>query len=159
MNQKKYAVIKTFLPFAIVFFFCRLQCAENPKRVLLAYENTPFKKALIDAISNELVQKGVVPVLFIHDAEKIKQINPDEYDAVLISNSGVKAEVRPWIREWLGKYRASINKVLLHTTQNNPWKVDQEVDSVTSASAPKQAVSLAKDYSSRIIAKLYPEKK
>jgi len=135
-----------------------VQAAENVKKevslkVALAYEETRFKKLLIDELQRLLVKKGVEVVVVEHSEKGLNIPDPSIYGAVFISNSGVRSKVRPWILQWLAKNKDYGDKVLLHVTQRRNWSVDAGVDAVTSASKKSDVKALAADYAAKIIAK------
>ena len=73
-----------------------------------------------------------------------------DFDAIFISNSGANSRVRPWIVEWLAANKAHQGKILLHTTQTRDWKVQADVDAVTSASSQDRVDDLAARYVQRL---------
>lgn len=124
------------------------------RTVLLAYEHTPFKKSLMDEMSANLGKQGVEAVVVEHTGGRLDREDASAYGAVFITASGVNSQVRPWIREWLGKQTASSPRILLHVTQTRNWKVEAPVDSVTSASAPKEVGQLAARYAAMVLERL-----
>jgi hypothetical protein len=127
---------------------------QNPSRVLLALEDTRFKKELVAEMKTILAPKGY-KITVVEDSEKqIAAQSAKNFDAVFITNSGVMSKVRPWIVEWLKVNAASKDKILLHTTQKMDWKVVADVDVVTSASDLGIVKKLAAEYSTALIAKI-----
>jgi hypothetical protein len=119
------------------------------KRVLLAWEKTDFKQALVDEIERLLTQQGREVTKVLHSKRGLDAKAAD-FDAVFITNSGVNSKVRPWITNWLAANKALAARVLLHTTQTSDWKVTADVDAVTSASSKDDVKALAADYVARI---------
>jgi MarR-like DNA-binding transcriptional regulator SgrR of sgrS sRNA len=127
-----------------------LLAQEVPKkRVLLAWEQTDFKQALVEEMERLLTQQGCEVTKALH-AKRGLEAKAAEFDAVFITNSGVHSKVRPWITEWLAANKAQAARVLLHTTQTRDWKVLTEVDAITSASSKGDVKPLAADYAARI---------
>jgi hypothetical protein len=124
------------------------------RTVLLAYEHTPFKKSLMDEMAANLGKQGVEAVVLDHTRGRLDREDASAYGAVFISASGVNSQVRPWIREWLGKQTGSFARIILHVTQTRNWKVEAPVDSVTSASAPKEVGQLAARYAAMVLERL-----
>ena len=125
------------------------ELAVRKPRVLLAWEKTRFKSALIEEMERELKARGCDVVKARHTSKGLDARAAD-YDAVFITNSGVRSKVRPWIVEWLAANKAEAARILLHTTQTSGWKVDVSVDAVTSASSKSDVKSLAAEYVARI---------
>ena len=130
---------------------------EAPKkRVLLAWESTDFKQALVVEMERLLAQQGC-EVTKLQHAKRGLDAKAADYDAVFISNSGVNSEVRPWISEWLAANSAQSGRILLHTTKRGDWAVVAGVDAVTSASSKDDVKALAADYVARIDKILAPD--
>lgn len=142
---KKYMSIFIFL---LIFTNIYLQSLESPKKILIAYEDTKYKKALKDLLISKLENFDIKVI--DHKSDGIKDENPKDYSAVIISNSGVNSKVRPWITEWLNLHKDNNSNILLHTTQKFDWEVKVEVDSITSASKKDNLEDLTKDIIVRI---------
>jgi len=123
---------------------------EAPKkRVLLAWEKTDYKQALVEEMERLLKQQGFEVTKVLH-AKNGPDAKAADFDAVFITNSGVNSKVRPWITDWLAANKAQSARILLHTTQTSDWKVIANVDAVTSASGKGDLKALAADYVARI---------
>jgi hypothetical protein len=123
---------------------------EAPKkRVLLAWEKTDYKQALVEELERLLTQQGCEVTKALHSKRGLEAKAAD-FDAVFITNSGVNSKVRPWITEWLAANKAQAGRILLHTTQTRDWKVIADVDAVTSASSKGDVKGVAADYVARI---------
>ena len=123
------------------------------KRVLLAWEKTRFKQALIEEMAKQLEAQGYAVTRAMHSKKGLAQKAAD-YDAVFITNSGVYSKVRPWITKWLEANKAHAARILLHTTQTSDWKVEAKVDAVTSASKKADVKRMAADYVARLVKKM-----
>jgi hypothetical protein len=133
-----------------VFLAAAALAQEAPrKRVLLAWEKTDFKQALVEEVERLLTQQGCEVTKILHSKRGLDAKAAD-FDAVFITNSGVNSRVRPWITEWLAANKAQAGRILLHTTQTRDWKVIADVDAVTSASSKGDVSVLAADYVARI---------
>jgi hypothetical protein len=119
------------------------------KRVLLAWEKTDFKQALVQEMERLLTQQGCEVTKVLHSKRGLDAKAAD-FGAVFITNSGVNSKVRPWIVEWLAANKAQSARILLHTTQTGNWKVTANVDAITSASSKGDVKVLAADYVARI---------
>lgn len=123
---------------------------EAPKkRVLLAWEKTDFKQALVEELDRLLTQQGCA-VTRVQHSNRGLDAKAADFDAVFITNSGVHSKVRPWITEWLAANKDQAARVLLHTTQTGDWKPVAAVDAITSASSKRDVKGLAADYAARI---------
>jgi hypothetical protein len=121
----------------------------SKKRVLLAWEKTDFKQALVDEMERGLTQQGCEVTKVLHSKRGL-EVKAADFDAVFITNSGVNSKIRPWITEWLAANKAQAGRILLHTTQTRDWEVIADVDAVTSASSKSGVKALAADYVARI---------
>jgi len=119
------------------------------KRVLLVWEKTAYKQALVDEMERMLTQQGSEVTRVLHSKRGLDAKAAD-YDAVFITNSGVNSKVRPWITEWLAANKAEAGRILLHTTQTSDWKVNADVDAVTSASSKGDVKVMAAECVARI---------
>lgn len=128
------------------------------KKVLLAYENTGFKKALIEKMNSLLKKDGIDTKIIEHSNGELDKENAGEYQAIFVTNSGVNSQVRPWIMDWIKKNEQFVSSIILHTTQTKDWKVEVPVDAVTSASEKNKVKNLATEYIKLINQKLTAEK-
>jgi hypothetical protein len=69
-----------------------------------------------------------------HKRKELDGLDPRDFTAVFITNSGVQAKVRPWVLDWLDSVAEYDDNVLIHTTQITEWDPPVKVDSITSAS-------------------------
>lgn len=124
--------------------------AQSKGTILIASENTGFKKALVAELETLFSSEGYTVVKATHSKGWGDRFRASDYAAVFITNSGVNSKVRPWVTEWIAKNRDAKTYILLHTTQIRDWKVETDVDAVTSASTKEEAKSLAREYFLRI---------
>jgi len=103
-------------------------------RILLAIESTRFKKKLLDELVEQLKDDTIYIEVTKNHKKDISKYSADDFDVTFISNSGAKAQVRPWIVEWLAENGSTPENVIVHTTQTTEWTPKIEVDSITSAS-------------------------
>jgi len=125
------------------------------KRVLLAWEKTRFKRALIEEMAQLLEAQGHTVMRLMHSKRGL-EAKASDFDAVFITNSGVHSRVRPWITKWLAANKAQAARILLHTTQTRDWQVQADVDAVTSASKKADVKRMAADYVARLVRKMNP---
>jgi hypothetical protein len=148
-------LLRSSILFVAASMLINAQEPEKPDaaRVLIAMEQTEFKKKLVNAMKPLLEQRGM-QVTIVKDSEhELNNFKASEYDLVFITNSGVWSKVRPWITEWIDKNRADSAKVLLHTTKKLKWQEHVYVDAVSSASSNTMAQRLAEDYVAKLVDK------
>ena len=140
--------MRTWVVICAVLMTMSAAIAQQAKpRVLLGYEKTRFKTALIKQMEQTLNAQGCDVVVVRHSKKKgLGNHKASDFDAVFITNSGAHSKVRPWITNWLNQNKAYGGRVLLHTTQTSNWEVKTTVDAVTSASSKRDANSLAAEY-------------
>jgi hypothetical protein len=107
---------------------------QAPNRVLIATENTRYKRRLIDTLVEKLNDGSVYITVVDHKQKELQGKDPRDYSAVFITNSGAQAKVRPWVMEWLDAVSNYDENVIIHTTQITDWDPPVQVDSITSAS-------------------------
>lgn len=120
------------------------------RRVLIATEATRYKNRLVDALIEKLDDGATMIVEVDHQAGGLDGVDPRDYAAVFITNSGAQAMVRPQVMRWLERYRAHDDNVILHTTQITDWDPPVQVDSITSASRMRNIGDLTDDVVRRI---------
>jgi hypothetical protein len=113
---------------------------KTPVKILLVYENTIFKKQLIDNLKNEFGNTLEIKIIEQTRKNELSFEDPSNYSLVFITNSGVLSKVRPWALDWILKYPKSKN-IILHTTQVSKWEVNVPVDTITSASSNVKKIS------------------
>jgi hypothetical protein len=112
-------------------------------------ESTSFKDALVEEIIEGL-NDGATYIKVIDHKSSLGGVDPRDFTVVFITNSGAKAEVRPWVLEWLESVKNYDDNIILHTTQINDWNPPVEVDSITSASDKDNVGAIAQDIILRI---------
>jgi len=130
---------------------------KSPLRILLAMEKTKFKQKLIASMKEILEEQSVEVTVLKNHKKEISEISAEKFDAVFITNSGVRSKVRPWIVEWLEVNNAYSDKILLHTTQTKDWEVKVSVDAVTSASLKNNIDETAQEYVDLLLEKTKTE--
>lgn len=157
LPQRNYHMKPMYLIPLLLALAISINAQESEKsagsRVLIAMEQTPFKKKLINKMK-ALLENRNMRITMVKDSEKeIRQYKAADYDLVFITNSGVWSKVRPWITEWIDANKADSAKILLHTTKKLKWQEDVYVDAVSSASSKKLADKLAEDYVNKLLGK------
>ena len=124
--------------------------AAAANSVLIIKENTPYKKALVAELLDTIDDKDTTVTVVDHRKDSIAGIDPRDYDAVFITNSGAQAQVRPNVLAWLRSVADYDDNIIIHTTQINEWTPPVEVDSITSASKRRNIDGLVEDIARRI---------
>ena len=148
---KTYGIIMLLFIMGTAFAEVKFYGNESAvRKVLIATENTRYKNRLI----NELIEKiddGATYIVEVdHQRDGLDDMDPREFTAVFISNSGAQAMVRPNVMSWLESYRDYDDNVILHTTQITEWDPPVKVDSITSASKMSNIDDLTNDIVNRI---------
>lgn len=128
----------------------------TPKKVLLAYENTPFKAALIAKMKTLLESKKIVTTVVLHSDKIAIPHKTSEFNATFLSISGVNSTVRPWITKYIDENKADKAKIILHITKTRKWEVETGVDTISSASTIADVDQLATLYVEKIISIVTP---
>lgn len=123
---------------------------QAPNKVLIATENTRYKRRMIDTLVEKLDDGSVYITVVDHKRKELEGVDPRNYSAVFITNSGAQAKVRPWVMEWLDKVSGYDENVIVHTTQITDWDPPVQVDSITSASDNSNIDSLTDDILRRL---------
>ena len=108
--------------------------AASAETVLIATENTSYKRALVKNLVEKLEAENFETEVIDHQKGELRGVDPTEYKAVYVLNSGAQAKVRPDVLSWLTAVSAKDSNVIVHTTQTTDWDPPVKVDSITSAS-------------------------
>ncbi|MDD3050563.1 MAG: hypothetical protein PHR06_05390 [Candidatus Cloacimonetes bacterium] len=120
------------------------------RKVLIAFEDTKFKKELAKEMKTILEKEGLVVTETDHSKKGFTELDGASYDLVFITNSGVNSKVRPWVTKWISE-NENKTKIILHTTQRNDWEVKTSVIAVTSASKTGEVKKFAQDYAEQVM--------
>jgi len=122
--------------------------------VLIASENTSYKKKLVQALTEELKEEGfAVETVNLQNGE-LEGVDPSTFAAVVISNSGVNKRVRPQVTAWLESIVGNDDNVIVHTTKRDEWDEALEVDAISSASQTSNINDVVKEIMTLIKTKL-----
>lgn len=134
----------------VLIAFFSVFSALSAQTVLIAKENTSYKKTLVKTLVEKLETDNITVTIIDHKDGELTGVDPAEYDAVYVLNSGAQAKVRPAVLTWLNSIRGKDSNVILHTTQRTVWTPEVEVDSVTSASKKSNIDEVTDDVVLRI---------
>lgn len=118
-----------FFIFMVTFVASFVLSAQT---VVIAKESTRYKNALVEVLVEKLEVESFTTVVIDH--KELSSIDPADYTAVYVVNSGVMSRVRPAVMEWLDSISGNDGNVIVHTTQKSTWTPEISVDSITSAS-------------------------
>jgi hypothetical protein len=125
--------------------------SNSANKVLIAKEDTGYKKRLVRELVSRLENEGDISITVVdHRKGGLSDVNPSDYNAVFITNSGAQAKVRPDVMVWLEIHSNNDDNVILHTTQITDWDPPVEVDSITSASQNSNIDQMSDDIMQRI---------
>ncbi len=125
--------------------------SNSSRRVLIVKEDTGYKKRLIRELVSRLENEGDISITVVdHRKGQLSGVNPSDYNAVFITNSGAQAKVRPEVMDWLESVSGNDENVILHTTQITTWDPPVDVDSITSASKNSNIDEMSDDIIRRI---------
>lgn len=145
------------LSIACLTLFTALHAQESSepaqRRILIAMEQTKFKKQLVEQMKSLLSLKPVTITIVEDSKKELSQHKAADFDLIFITNSGVMSHVRPWVAEWIDNNKADSSKILLHTTKARKWTEEVYVDAVSSASDKKQVPQLAEEYLTKLLNK------
>jgi len=120
------------------------------RKILLASESTRYKNRMIKELIEKLDDGDTYIIEVDHQRGGLDGMDPRDYTAVFISNSGAQARVRPAVMQWLNSVRDYDDNVVVHTTQITDWDPPVEVDSITSASKNSNIDDLTDDVVRRL---------
>ncbi len=124
--------------------------ALSAQTVLIAKEDTSYKKKLVETLTQKLETEGYrVQIVDFTDGE-LDGVRPDDYGVVYVVNSGAQAKVRPQVLEWLASFGGYRDNVIVHTTKRTVWDENLSVDSLTSASKKSNINDVTDDIVARI---------
>lgn len=142
---------KTFLLTAVITI---IASALHAQTVLIAKEDTSYKKALVGELTGKLESEGFTVEVIDHKRGELENVDPGDYAVVYVTNSGAQARVRPQVLDWLASIRGNDSNVIVHTTKINEWDENLNVDSLSSASRRSNIDDVTDDIMRRIRLKL-----
>jgi hypothetical protein len=122
--------------------------------VLIAKEDTSYKKDLVDMLTQKLESEGLQVMVIDHSKGELDGVNPGDYAVVYVVNSGAQAKVRPQVIDWLEVIDGNNNNVIVHTTKRTNWDENLDVDALSSASKKSNIDEVTDDIVARIRARI-----
>lgn len=125
---------------------------QSKDRILIAYEKTSFKTALLDSLIDELDNDSVYIKVINHSKKELDDEKDTSYSVIVIINSGVNSRVRPRVSAWLETVADTEKIILLTTYRDLGWnpRFPKGVDSITSPSKKSVIADLTESISKRI---------
>ena len=125
--------------------------AASNKKVLLATQNSKFKRAVVSEIHDELNQNSVY--LKIIDVRLLKNQSIAEFSAVVIINKCMAGRPDPRVESFIDSEPQKNKIIVLTTGISESWKPDAPgVDAMTSASVLDKSDQVAKSIANRVLA-------
>jgi hypothetical protein len=125
--------------------------AASNRKVLVATQNSKFKRAVVSEIHDELNQNSVY--LKIIDVKLLKNQSSAEFSAVVIINKCMAGRPDPRVENFIDSEPQKSKIIVLTTGILDSWKPDAPgVDAMTSASVLNKSHQIAKSIVSRVLA-------
>ena len=125
--------------------------AASNRKVLLATQNSKFKRAVVSKIHDELNQNSVY--LKIVDVKLLKNQSSAEFSAVVIINKCMAGRPDPRVESFIDSEPQKNKIIVLTTGILDSWKPDASgVDAMTSASVLDKSDQVAKIIVNRVLA-------
>ena len=137
----------------------RTGAVTNGGTVLIAMEQSEFKRAVVERVRDGLVRKGVA--VKVGDLRQLGGEAAGKYDAVVILNTVWAWRLKGEVRAFLKAASADLKKkvILINTANDESWKTKEAgVDAITSASRKNNVDRVAAWLQERLEAKLAPAK-
>ena len=121
------------------------------RKVLVATQNSKFKRALVSEIHDELNQNSIY--MKIIDVKRLKNQSGAEFSAVVIINKCMAGRPDPRVESFIDREPQKNKIIVLTTGIHDSWKPDAPgVDAMTSASVLDNSNQVAKSIVNRVLA-------
>ncbi len=129
------------------------QPAASNQKVLVATQNSKFKRAVVSEIYDGLNQNSIY--LKIIDVKALKHHTAAEFSAVVIINRCMAGRPDPRVESFID-HEPQKNKIIVLTTGiQESWKPDAPgVDAITSASVLDKSDQIARSIVKRVLARV-----
>lgn len=125
--------------------------AASNRKVLVATQNSKFKRALVSEIHDELNQNSIY--MKIIDVKRLKNQSGAEFSAVVIINKCMAGRPDPRVESFIDREPQKNKIIVLTTGIHDSWKPDAPgVDAMTSASVLDKSNQVAKSIVNRVLA-------
>ena len=127
------------------------QPAASNKEVLLASQNSKFKRAVVSEIYDELNQNAIY--LKIIDVKGLKNQTAAKFSAVVIINRCMAGRPDPRVESFIEREPQKNKIIVLTTGIRDSWTpATPEVDAITSASVLDKSDHVARSIVKRVLA-------
>jgi hypothetical protein len=124
--------------------------AVSKKSVLIATQNTKFKRALVSEIRNALNNNSIY--IKVVDVKNLRYQGTRDFSAVVIINRALAGRPDPRVEIYIDNQPQKNKVIILTTGILDAWKPDTEgVDAMTSASVLSKSDKIAKKIVSKIL--------
>jgi len=147
---------------AVLVVACSLRSVETSEsggltaseaRILIATENSKFKRAVVSDVRQGLKPKN--PYIKVIDVKTLRDQSTYDYDAVVIVNTCMAGRPDPRVEDFVENAAEKHKLVVLTTGMLDSWTpAAKEVDAMTSASVMDQAAEVARKIVAAVLVKL-----
>lgn len=125
--------------------------AASNRKVLVATQNSKFKRALVSEIHDELNQNSIY--LKIIDVRGLKSQSTAEFSAIVIINRCMAGRPDPRVESFIDREPQKNKIIVLTTGIRDSWKPDAPgVDAITSASVLDKSDQIARYIANKVLA-------
>jgi hypothetical protein len=125
--------------------------AASNRKVLVATQNSKFKKAVVSEIHDELNQNSIYSKII--DVRGLKNQSGAEFSAVVIINRCMVGRPDPRVESFIDREPQKNKIIVLTTGIDDAWKPEAPgVDAMTSASVLDKSDQVAKSIVKKILA-------
>jgi hypothetical protein len=127
--------------------------SPSGRKVLVATQNSKFKKVLVSEIYQALNQYSIYSKII--DVSKLKNQSSAEFSAVVIINKCMAGRPDPRVESFIDREPQKNKIIVLTTGISDSWKPDEPgVDAMTSASVLDKSDQVAKSIIKRVLARV-----
>lgn len=125
--------------------------ATSDRKVLVATQNSKFKRAVVSEIQEELNRNSIY--LKIIDVKNLKNQSISEFSAIVIINRCMAGRPDPRVESFIDSEPRKNKIIVLTTGILDSWKPDApDVDAITSASVLDKSDQVARSIVTRVLA-------
>ena len=125
--------------------------AASNKKVLVATQNSKFKRAVVSEIYDELNQNAVYTKII--DVKGLENQTAAEFSAIVIINRCIAGRPDPRVESFIDREPQKNKIIVLTTGIRDSWTPDTpEVDAITSASVLDKSDQVARSIVERVLA-------
>ena len=125
--------------------------ADSKNRVLIATQQTKFKKQVVSEIRKSLKQNSIY--IKTVDLKNLRYQDTNEFSAIVIINRAMAGRPDPRVESYIDYEPQKDKLIILTTGMLDAWKPDTEgVDAMTSASVLNKSDRIAKMIVNKVLA-------